>query len=101
MNKKELYKQNGITSTFDNAGLLIAIVERLSSKHIEWVYQKTAVPTGLKSMETSTIEAYVSGQTLVSSEYEKVNMAFESCFLFTCIRSSNSEYKMTWASSLS
>jgi hypothetical protein len=101
MNKKALRKQNGITSTFDNAGLLIAIVERLASKHIEYRYEKTPVPAGLKSMETSTIEAYVSGQTLMSNEHEQVNMAFESCFLFTCIRSSNSEYKMTWASSLS
>ncbi len=100
MNKKELRKES-ITSAFDNAGLLIAIVERLAGKHIEYAYQKTTVPAGLKSMDTSTVEAYVSGQSLVASQHEKISMDFETCFLFTCIRSSNTEYNMTWASSLS
>ena len=101
MKNNKFYTQNSTIATFDNTELLKAIVERLAGKHLEYGYQQTAVPAGWRSIDTSTVEAYVSGKATTSGPGASATQSFESCFLFTCIRASKSEYNLTWAYSLS
>lgn len=102
-------KQNlQISAAFDQPEFLQNLVEKLAYRRYEFGFSKLGMPRGLKALETSSTEAYVSGVVGLEvpasegdEQPEKINMPFITCFLFTCIKGQGDPYKMIWSTSLS
>lgn len=96
-------KQNvHISARFDEPELVQNLVERLAYRRYDIGYSHEVVPPGLKALETSSTEAYVSGTLHINEEGNTpVNMPFITCFLFTCIKGKTDPYQLIWSSSLS
>jgi len=94
-----------ISASFDKPDFLEDLVEKLAQRRTEPGYTKVKMPKGLKAVDTSSLEAYVSGDVTITdpdaSPGDRINMPFISCFFFTCIKEKNKEYDMKWAMSLS
>lgn len=92
-----------ISASFDEPELVQNLVERLAYRRYEIGFSKQNVPRGLKAIETSSTETYVSGTMAIDADKsgEHYNMPFITCFLFTCIKGSSEPYQMIWSSSLS
>jgi hypothetical protein len=92
-----------ISATFDQPELVQNLVERLAYRRYELGFSKQTMPRGLKAIETSSTETYVSGTMAIDADNsgEHFNMPFITCFLFTCIKGPSEPYQMIWSSSLS
>ena len=96
-----------ISAAFDEPEFLQNLVERLAYRRYEFGFSKMKVPGGLKALETSSTEAYVSGTIALEfpvdteTGEERINMPFITCFLFTCIKGYGDPYKLIWSTSLS
>jgi hypothetical protein len=90
-----------ITADLFEQSLLENLVEELAHRRVDIGYSRQSVPVGLRAIETSSIEAHVSGEMNISDESDSISMAFTTCFLFTCTKIKGSEYKFTWSNSLS
>ena len=64
-------------------------------------YSQEKVQLGWKAIETSSLEAHVSGQVHIANNADLVNMLFTTCFLFTCTKAKRQNYSLTWVNSLS
>jgi hypothetical protein len=97
--KKHLH----ITASFDQPEFLQNLVEKLAYRRYETGYGNVKMPRGLRALETSSTETYVSGTVGLNTENEEeqINMPFITCFLFTCIKGKNEPYQMNWSTSLS
>lgn len=92
-----------ISAAFDQPEFLQDLVEKLAYRRYEFGFSNLPVPRGLKALETSSTEAYVSGTVAIDTgkEEEHINMPFITCFLFTCIKGYGDPYKLIWSTSLS
>ncbi len=92
-----------ISAFFDEPGFIQNLVERLACRRYELGYSKENIPRGLKALETSSTETYVSGTMAINFEdgQEPINMPFITCFLFTCVKGKTDPYQLIWSSSLS
>ena len=90
-----------ITATFAESIFVKNLVEQLAHRRNDIGYCLEQVQPGWQAIETSSIEAHVSGDIIFSEKKDLINMSFDTCFLFTCIKRKRGEYKLTWASSLS
>jgi hypothetical protein len=92
-----------ISAAFDQPELVQNLVERLAYRRYELGFSKQLMPRGLKAIETSSTETYVSGTMAIDADNscEHFNMPFITCFLFTCIKGPSEPYQMIWSSSLS
>ncbi len=90
-----------ITATLVESQLLTNLVEKLAVKRYEAGFSHEFVQPGWEAIEISSIEAHVSGITKLSSETDRVKMIFNTCFLFTCTKTKDSEFNLTWVNSLS
>ncbi|MEP6596301.1 MAG: hypothetical protein ABJA71_10160 [Ginsengibacter sp.] len=90
-----------ITTTLFEQSLLETLVEELAYRRVDIGYSRESVPVGRQAIETSSIEAYVSGEMNISDKSDLLNMPFTTCFLFTCIKIKGGEYKFSWCNSLS
>jgi hypothetical protein len=98
-NKNER-SQIAITATVEEPCMLQLLVETLAESHSDLGYYSKKVQPGWKAMETSSIEARVSGGINFSSD-KNINTPFVTCFLFSCRKVSNGRYELTWSNSLS
>lgn len=95
--KKDLH----ITATFDEPAFVQNLVERLAYRRYEIGYGNEKVPRGLKAIETSSTETYVSGTLAIDMAGEEpISMPFITCFLFTCVKGKTEPYQLIWSSSL-
>jgi hypothetical protein len=90
-----------ISANLDEPVLLENMVEKLAYRHYDIGYDKAKVPKNQEAFETSSTQTYVSGTVAIEENDELINMPFITCFLFTCIKGKNREYKLAWSSSLS
>ena len=90
-----------ITTSLFEQPLLETLVEELSERRIDIGYSRQSVTPGRRAIETSSIEAHISGEMNISSKSDFINVPFVTCFLFTCIKSKGEEYKFSWCNSLS
>jgi hypothetical protein len=90
-----------ISASIDEALLLTDLVEKLAHRRINHEYTRELMPSGWQAIETSSLEAFVSGNVNVSGEGDQINTPFVTCFLFTCVKAKKDEYTLTWSSSLS
>jgi hypothetical protein len=90
-----------VSASFDNFELLETIIEKLSYRKVETRLPDFPVATGMEAIDTSCIEAYVSGGFLLSENDQYACSSFSSCFLFTCIRDKEGGDRLAWSSSFS
>jgi hypothetical protein len=101
--KKHLH----ISASFDQPEFLQDLVERLAYRHYDLGFSNERMPLGLKALETSSTETYVSGAIALDFNNESddtkehINMPFTSSFVFTCIKGKTEPYQLIWSSSLS
>ena len=98
-----------ISAAFDEPEFVQNLVERLAYRRYELGYGNEKMPAGLKALETSSTETYVSGTMAIDfvqqnsfeeNGEERINMPFITCFLFTCIKGKTDPYQLIWSSSL-
>ncbi len=85
----------------DERQLLVKMVEELAAfrkSPSDWAMQ---MPTGLEQVESSFVEAYVSGAVFISEPGQISQPPFVAPFLFTCLRPELENYTCTWTNSLS
>jgi hypothetical protein len=80
---------------FDKPTLLKDMVEKLVTDQDS----SNMLPEGL--LQTASTEAYVFGTVTLEENRETISLAFDGSFLFTCIKSANTGFELTWSSSLS
>ena len=91
-----------ISAFLDEPEFVQNLVERLAYRRNEIGYGNQAMPKGLKAIETSSTETYVSGTMAIDTgNDETINMPFITSFLFTCIKGKSDPYQLIWSSSLS
>ena len=90
-----------IKATLAESRMLTNLVEKLAVRRHDIGYCFEKVQPGWKAFETSSIEAHVSGVVTLSSEADNIKMVFTTCFLFTCTKGKEQDYKLTWVNSLS
>jgi hypothetical protein len=89
------------TALLNEPYLLKDLVETLARNKPDMGYSRESVQLGWKAIETSSIEAHVSGQLSITSETDDVNILFTTCFLFTCTKGKREDYQLAWVNSLS
>lgn len=96
--KKHLH----ISAAFDQPEFIQNLVERLAYRRYELGYGNEKMPRGLKALETSSTETYVSGTMAIdfNDGQAPINMPFITCFLFTCVKGKTDPYQLIWSSSL-
>ena len=90
-----------ISVTVDEASLLQSLVEKLAHRRYDNGYALEIVPDGWVAVETSSIEAYVSGTMDITTGRESIALAYTTCFSYTCTKQADGENILTWANSLS
>ena len=96
-----------ISASFDQPEFVQNLVERLAYRRYEFGFGNEKMPKGLKALETSSTETYVSGTLAIDfpggieNNEERINMPFITPFLFTCIKGKGDPYQLIWSSSLS
>jgi hypothetical protein len=90
-----------ITTTLSDELLLTDIVEKLATFRSGLQHGHKKVQAGWESIETSSLEAYVSGSIDLSSKTDLMHLPFTTCFLFTCTKTKRGNNTLTWATSLS
>lgn len=89
-----------ITSLSDSA-LLVFLVEKLADRRNGTGYDRQTVQPGWNAIETSSIEAYVSGTTNLSHDTDAIDAGFTTSFIFSCTKEKGKAYSFTWLCSLS
>ena len=82
-------------------GLLKNMVEKLADKRVDMGYCHEKMHLGWLAVETSSIEAFVSGNLNIANELEHIYSSFLTNFYFTCTKDKGEPYKLLWMSSLS
>ena len=94
--KKDLH----LTAKLDQPELLENMVEKLAIRPNEKSATKTRVPKTWQALDTSSIEAYVSG--VVEFDYnedQRIRVPFITCLVFSCTRGGNEPYDLCWTAS--
>jgi hypothetical protein len=90
-----------ISTTLLEPSLLQCLVEKLASYRIDSGLSTAKIHEGWEAIETSSIEAYASGDIILTNQKGVNKISFDSCFVFTCTKTSTSEYNLVWGNSLS
>jgi len=103
--KKPSNKRDGaaiaIIATLEEPNLLQILVEKLAECNVDIGYSFKQVQPGWKAIDTSSIEVLASGGLHFSDNNDFTNTSFVTSFLFTCIKTSEGKYNLTWGYSLS
>jgi hypothetical protein len=90
-----------VSVTIDEIPLLKNMVEKLAHRRYDIGYANEPMPDGLKAVETSSIESYVSGNLDLFDKEDQLSIAYTTCFTFTCIKAAGSDNTLRWVNSLS
>ena len=90
-----------VSVTIDEAPLLKNLVEKLAHRRNDGGFAKEIVPVGLKAIDTSSIEAYVSGCMDIQEHDGYIALSYTTCFSFTCTKMIGGDNTLAWVNSLS
>lgn len=94
--KKNLH----ITATLDQPELLEEMVEKLAIRSYENSQSKIRVPKTWEALETSSLEAFVSGVVEFDyNEEQRIRIPFVTCLVFSCTKTKNETYDLCWVAS--
>jgi hypothetical protein len=91
--------QTDIIANVEDPCILQLLVETLAESKPNLPFRAKRVHRGWKVLDSSSIEARVSGGINFSDE-KAVDIPFVTCFLFTCIKGKG-KYELKWSNSLS
>lgn len=90
-----------VSITLDKASLLKRLVEKLAHRRYDIGYANEPMPSGWRAIDTSSIEAYVSGSMDIRGNDEIISLSFTTCFAFTCTKLAGEDNELSWVNSLS
>ena len=90
-----------LLATLEEPDLLQILVEKLAECNVDIGYSLQQVQPGWKALESSSIEVFASGGISFSNNDESAKTSFVTSFLFTCIKTAQGKYGLTWGHSLS
>ena len=90
-----------IIATLEEPDLLQILVEKLAECNVDIGYSLQQVQPGWRAIDTSSIEVLASVGIHFSNKKDSTNTSFVTSFLFTCIKSTEGKYGLTWSHSLS
>lgn len=91
--------QTDIIANVEDPCILQLLVETLAESKPNLPFRAKRVHRGWKVLDSSSIEARVSGGINFSDE-KAVEIPFVTCFLFTCTKGKG-KYELKWSNSLS
>jgi hypothetical protein len=91
----------GVSVTVDESPMLKDLVEKLAYRRTDIGYANEPMPSGWQAVETSSIEAFVSGCMDILEIGEHISLSYTTCFSFTCTKLAGGENTLSWTSSLS
>ena len=89
------------STTLDELRFLQGLLENLANRRYDRGFSMQVVPDEWTPVETSSVEAYISGDIKLSDEEGRIKTPYITGFIFTCIKPQSGEYRLTWGSSLS
>ena len=92
---------SGVSVTVDESPMLKDLVEQLAYRRADIGYGNEPMPYGWQAIETSSIEAFVSGCMDILEIGEHISLSYTTCFSFTCTKLAGGENTLSWTSSLS
>ena len=92
---------SAVSVTIDEASLLKNLVEKLAHRRCSSGQCNEIVPDGWMAIETSSIEAYVSGCMDIQEGEAYTALAYTTCFSFTCTKVLGGDNTLAWVNSLS
>lgn len=96
--KKELH----LTASVDKPEVLENIIEQLATRRYDIGYAKATVPASWQAIDTSSVEAYLSGRIEFDyNETQRIRMPYITGFLFSCTKEKSNPYDLRWSISLS
>lgn len=94
-------KVTNVTAMIDDFPLLEKLIEKLSYRRCDISFRAEVINSDLLTIDTSSVEAYVSGNFLLPDNRRSFAIPFTSCFFFTCTRGYEGIDKLAWSNSLS
>ena len=89
-----------ITASIEEPCMLQLLVETLAESNPDLGYGLKQVQPGWTAIETSSIEARISGSVNLSGKSD-IRMPFVTCFVFTCTKETIGKHELKWSNSLS
>lgn len=90
-----------VLAKLDNFQLLENLVGRLAYRKNRNTFIQETPGLDYRNLESSSVEAYVSGNFFLSGNNESLHIPFTSCFFFTCTRWKKGVDQLVWSNSLS
>jgi hypothetical protein len=90
-----------VNLTLDELRFLQGLLENLADRKKDLGFGNEIMPEGYRALETSSIEAYISGDIKMKGQGDRIIAPYITGFLFTCTKKKGDVYGMTWLSSLS
>ena len=95
--KKDLH----LTASVDKPDALENIIEHLATRRYDVGYAKAIVPASWQAIDTSSVEAYMSGRVEFDyNETQRIRIPYITAFLFSCTKEKNDLYDLRWSISL-
>jgi hypothetical protein len=91
----------GVSVTVYESPMLRDLVEKLAYQRGDTGNANGPMPSGWQGVETSSIEAFVSGCMDILEIGEHVSLSYTTCFSFTCTKLAGGKNTLSWTSSLS
>lgn len=101
INRKQTNSPLAAAVMIDEMEFLEELVKDLADRHNDIGYSNESAPIGWNTIDTSSLEAYVSGTIAMADDKEHSVMPFTTCFMFTCSKVRKGDYELSWISSLS
>ena len=98
--RKNKRTQLAITASMEETCMLQVLVETLAESKAPAGYGNRSVENGWRAVDTSSLEARVSGEMNLSQK-KTINKHFVTGFMFTCVQGKRGKYDLTWSNSLS
>ena len=90
-----------VTASIDEMMFLEELIKHMADTMPPKKTNKANLQVGWQSITTSSIEAYVSGNTMLSQGNDPVRTPYVGCFLFTCVKQHNGKHTLEGSFSLS
>jgi hypothetical protein len=90
-----------VTACIDEMMFLEELVKHLAETRTSKSKHRVKVEQGWESIQSSSLEVYVTGNMIVSDGDDTSRIPYTTSFLFTCIRENNNGYILSGCFSLS
>jgi hypothetical protein len=81
--------------------VLKEMVEVLATRKCDFRTKTIDYLSDFGTMESSSVEAYLSGENQFCEDHRMISMPYFTSFCFTCIRTKHTGYQLVWGISLS